>query len=69
MSQNGLIAIGVSKYARELREITSRSGLRESTAVRSSVTPSANYAWSGSLLRLQKGSTAMPGRGSGRLRC
>ena len=47
-----------------LREITSMCEMRERSVVRSSVTPSAKYCWSGSLLRLAKGSTTIDKRGA-----
>src|SRR5262249_27226346 len=49
-----------------LREMTNKSGSRDKSVVRSSVTPSARYCWSGSLLRLANGSTTMDRRGATR---
>ena len=48
-------------------EITKLSAMRERSVVRSSVRPSAKYSWSGSLLRLVKGSTTIDS-GGGRCR-
>src|SRR5262245_8263676 len=44
--------------------MTNMSGNRERLVVRSSVMPSAKYCWSGSLLRLAKGSTTIDRRGA-----
>src|SRR5215469_12285666 len=40
------------------------SVIRDRSVVRSSVIPSAKYCWSGSLLRLTKGSTTIDKRGA-----
>src|SRR5215469_12995603 len=40
------------------------SAIRDRSVVRSSVIPSAKYCWSGSLLRLAKGRTAIDRRGA-----
>src|SRR5438132_10680060 len=42
------------------------SVMRDRSVVRSSVSPSAKYCWSGSLLRLAKGSTTIDKRGATR---
>jgi len=47
-----------------LREITSISGIRDRSVVRSSVMPSAKYCCSGSLLRLVNGNTTIDRRGA-----
>jgi len=47
-----------------LREITKLCAMRDRSVVRSSVIPSAKYCWSGSLLRLAKGSTTIDKRGA-----
>src|SRR4051812_42399176 len=39
-------------------------GIRDRSVVRSSVIPSAKYCWSGSLLRLAKGTTTIDRRGA-----
>src|SRR6516162_7698048 len=49
-----------------LREITKLWAIRDRSVVRSSVTPSAKYCWSGSLLRLVNGSTTIERRGATR---
>src|SRR6516164_4912292 len=49
-----------------LRAITNMSVIRDRSVVRSSVIPSAKYCWSGSLLRLAKGSTVIDRRGAAR---
>src|SRR5215472_19144368 len=41
-------------------------GSRDRSVVKSSVMPSARYCWSGSLLRLAKGSTTIDRRGAAR---
>src|SRR6516165_9283432 len=46
--------------------MTNMSGMRDRSVVRSSVIPSAKYCWSGSLLRLVKGSTTIERRGATR---
>jgi hypothetical protein len=46
-----------------LRKITNMCAMRDRSVVRSSVMPSARYCWSGSLLRLPKGSTTIDKRG------
>jgi len=49
-----------------LREITKLWAIRDRSVVRSSVTPSAKYCCSGSLLRLVNGSTTIERRGATR---
>src|SRR5215831_1733846 len=49
-----------------LREITKLCVMRDNSVVTSSVMPSTKYCWSGSLLRLAKGSTTIDIRGATR---
>ena len=46
----------------EVRETTARPLTRESALISSSAMPSQKYSWSGSLVRLAKGSTAIAGQ-------
>src|ERR1700737_2043084 len=48
-----------------LRAITKLPEIRDRSVVRSSVTPSAKYSWSGSFDRFAKGSTTKDKRGAG----
>src|ERR1700730_1085454 len=57
--------MGLFRYVNAVwREITSMCAIRDRSVVRSSVMPSAKYCWSGSLLRLVKGSTTIDRRGA-----